>query len=90
VATLIINESIWYHSESFYVPYSPNQFLGWDFFAASYSKAALEVKTVDIHALAFYMPIWRRKKPAPVFQQYFPNENFQFLIIVCLYTSSKR
>ena len=24
--------SIWYHSEPSYVPYSPNQFLGWDFF----------------------------------------------------------
>ena len=25
-------ESIWYHSEPLDVPYSPNQFLGWDFF----------------------------------------------------------
>ena len=24
--------SIWYHSEPSDVPYSPNQFLGWDFF----------------------------------------------------------
>ena len=24
--------SIWYHSEPLEVPYSPNQFLGWDFF----------------------------------------------------------
>ena len=23
---------IWYHSESSDLPYSPNQFLGWDFF----------------------------------------------------------
>ena len=32
---------IWYHSEPLEVPYSPNQFLGWDFFAISYSKTAL-------------------------------------------------
>ena len=33
--------SIWYHSEPSDVPYSPNQFLGWDFFATFYSKTAL-------------------------------------------------
>ena len=33
---------IWYHSEPSDVPYSPNQFLALDFFAASYSKRALE------------------------------------------------
>ena len=33
---------IWYHSEPSDVPYSLNQFLGWDFFAVSYSKPALE------------------------------------------------
>ena len=32
---------IWYHSEHSDVPYSPSQFLGWDFFAVSYSKTAL-------------------------------------------------
>ena len=32
--------SIWYHSEPSDIPYSPNQFLGWDFFAPSYSKTA--------------------------------------------------
>ena len=32
---------IWYHSEPLDIPYSPNQFLGWDFFATSYSKMAL-------------------------------------------------
>jgi hypothetical protein len=35
-------ESIWYHSEPLQVPYSPDQFLGWDFFSSiSYSKPAL-------------------------------------------------
>ena len=30
---LVLNSgSIWYHSEPLEVPYSPNQFLGWDFF----------------------------------------------------------
>ena len=33
--------SILYHSEPSDVPYSPNQFLGWDFFVVSYSKTAL-------------------------------------------------
>ena len=32
---------VWYHSEPSDIPYSPNQFLGWDFFIASYSKTAL-------------------------------------------------
>ena len=32
---------IWYHSEPSDVPFFPNQFLGWDFFAVSYSKPAL-------------------------------------------------
>ena len=34
---------IWYHSQPSYVPYSSNQFHGWDFFTASYSKTALVV-----------------------------------------------
>ena len=33
--------SIWYQSESLDVTYSQNQFLGWDFFAVSYSRPAL-------------------------------------------------
>ena len=39
---------IWYHSEPSDVPYSQNQFLGWDlFFATSYSKTALRnTKTI--------------------------------------------
>ena len=32
---------IWHHSESSDVPYSAKQFLGWDFFADSYSKTSL-------------------------------------------------
>ena len=35
---------IWYHSEPSNVPYSPNHFLGLDFFAVSYSKTALICK----------------------------------------------
>ena len=35
---------IWYLSEPSDVPYSPNQFLGWDFFAVSYNKPALEAQ----------------------------------------------
>ena len=40
--------SIWYHSEPVEVSYSPNQFLGWDFFAVSYSKLALELYYCDL------------------------------------------
>ena len=32
---------IWYHSKPSDAPYSPNQLLGWDFFAAFYNKMAL-------------------------------------------------
>ena len=31
------------------VPYSPDQFLGWDFFAASYSERALETPQSLLH-----------------------------------------
>ena len=34
-------QPIWHHSEPSNVPYFPNQFIGWDFFAISYSKTAL-------------------------------------------------
>ena len=37
---------IWYHSEPSDVPYSTNQFIGWDFFAASYSKTALVTQMI--------------------------------------------
>ena len=40
--------SSWYHSEPLEVLYSPNQFLGWDFFAVSYNKPALKTKLNDI------------------------------------------
>ena len=33
--------SVLYHSGPLVVPYSPNQFLGWDIFVVSYSKPAL-------------------------------------------------
>ena len=34
-------EPIWYNSEPLDIPYSPNQYFGWDFFAASYSFIAM-------------------------------------------------
>ena len=37
--------SMWYPSEPLNVPYS--QFLGWDFFAASYSKTDLVYKSIN-------------------------------------------
>ena len=42
---------IWYHSEPSNVPYSPNQFLGWDFFCSFLqqdgSNDFVKVKTAD-------------------------------------------
>ena len=38
-----------------YVPYSPNQFLEWDFFATSYNKIAL----VSINDISTYMIVFR-------------------------------
>ena len=32
VTHALLGRPIWYHSEPSDVPYSPNQFLGWDFF----------------------------------------------------------
>ena len=42
---------IWYHSDSSDIPYSPNQFLDWDFFAASYSKTALIITSRTVKML---------------------------------------
>ena len=42
---------IWYHSEPSNVPYSPNQFLRWDFFCSFLqqdgSNDSVKVKTAD-------------------------------------------
>ena len=38
-----------YHSEPTDVPYSPNQFLGWDFFADSYSETVLDTKAALLY-----------------------------------------
>ena len=53
--------SIWYPSESSDIPYSPNQFLGWDVFAASYSKMALSTpsKKFDITGAPVAFKTWR-------------------------------
>ena len=48
---------IWYHLEPSDVPYSPNQFLVLDFFAASYSKIALDNPALDL--AASILQIWR-------------------------------
>ena len=37
---------IWYQSEHSEIPHSPNQYLGWDFFAVSYNKIALDILNV--------------------------------------------
>ena len=52
---------IWYHSEPSDVHYFPNQFLDRDFFATSYSKAALDFasKTVFRNGLIGQKPIKR-------------------------------
>ena len=39
--TLLIIKDQFSIVQNLHVSYSPNQFLGWDFFAASYSKTAL-------------------------------------------------
>ena len=47
-------ESIRYHSEPSVIPYSPNQFLGWDFSAVSYSKPALKnQRETSFHAVCY-------------------------------------
>ena len=57
--------SIWYHSEPFKMDsYSPNQFLGLDFFDVSYSKPAL-VLLSDIllgNIIAFKTLLHKKKK----------------------------
>ena len=44
-------EPIWYHLEHSDITYSPNQFLGLDFFVASYSKSSIK------HC-SFYLILW--------------------------------
>ena len=38
---------IWYHSEHLEVPYSPNQFLGWDFFCRFLQQTGSRAELVD-------------------------------------------
>ena len=45
---------IWYHKEPSEIPYSPNKFLCWDFFAVSYSKTALHKKWSKIAGFYIY------------------------------------
>ena len=43
---------IWYHSDPSDFPYSPNQFLGWEFISFSYSKTALvKIQNVGLEIL---------------------------------------
>ena len=57
--------SIWYHSEPSDVPYFPNLFLDWDFFACSYSKTALVTVAdyfdfeVFVDNLHFFLISWK-------------------------------
>ena len=56
---------IWYHSD---VPYSPNQFLGWDFFfAVSYSKTALAIRCASFffELVTKYISQNSRTQPEP-------------------------
>ena len=62
---------IWYHSEPSNVPYSPNQFLGWDFFAASYSKTALKpFLKIDLNS--------GKPKISRYIDEAYSSEEFQF------------
>ena len=52
-------ETIWYHSEPADVPYSPNQLLAWDFFAAFYSNATLRAYCPSIYTvIRIRMRLW--------------------------------
>ena len=71
---------IWYHSEPSDVLYSPNQFLGWDFFAVSYSKTTLN----SMHSLVVSFKLWKhefviwttRNFEVVALQQDFFNQNY--------------
>ena len=53
--------TIWYHSEPSGIPYSLNQFLGWDFFAASYRKTFLRAYCPNVDSLGTSQ---KRRRPA--------------------------
>ena len=61
--------SIWYHPEPSDVPCSPNQYLGWDFFASSCSKTALMVFICHAQTMPLYDLKWSILKVLPKFIQ---------------------
>ena len=42
---------IWYHLEPSDIPYSPNQFLGWDFFCRFLQQTGSSLETVSLFVL---------------------------------------
>ena len=62
---------IWYHSETSEVHYSPNQFLGWDFYAASYSKTALSTLVICANVI----------KVLPLIDKNLNQENYKMGLI---------
>ena len=70
--------SIWYHSEPLEVPYSPNQFLGWHFFAVSYSKPALGPS----NRLKQQIKLQSTKRQYPLINYLVANARFLLLLLL--------
>ena len=51
-ATHVCLGPIWYHSEPSDVPYSPNQFLGWDFLCCFLQQAGSNILLISDMTLA--------------------------------------
>ena len=85
--------STWTHLEPLEVPYSPNQFLGWDFFAVSYCKPALVIIQISYqvrHCQIKYQYnvlqtfLWCRQKK-PFYCSIKENIAFQEWVYFCTY-----
>ena len=56
---------IWYHSEPANVPYSPSQFLGWDFFCHILQKGGFSAEIKDFF-LVFFGKLQTPKFPSEI------------------------
>ena len=74
---------IWYYSELSDVPYTPNQFLGWDFFAASYSKTALRAYCPNIYIYCAFELLPVKKRPLLTSMNFVPSLLFRSLMLTC-------
>ena len=92
---MALKGSIWYHSEPSIVPYSPNQFLGWDFFCRFLQQTGSRLCCTDLTCPLNFLRIllsvlFRRLKNLSSgtndqFQKYKSEFSRKSCLFICVY-----